>query len=223
MAPARHPQPYAPAIPMLRPNPATFLLCLLAALAPMMPAGAASVRLVGFDELVQSSALVFHGRVVGTRSRWLPGHQGIVTDVEFAVIEVLKGEAPGQLSLSFAGGTVDGVGMRVHGLTQPVAEEEGVYFVEQLDHPQVNPLYGWDQGHYRVRATADGVRRVFANSGAPVLNAAPAASPTRVGLSPGVPLGVTVGTDRVATAALPLADFAASIRAAAGPAIGTSQ
>jgi hypothetical protein len=208
---------------MFRPTTATFLLCLAAALAPMTPAGAASVRLVGFDELVESSALVFHGRVLDTRSRWLPGHQGIVTDVEFDVIEVFKGEAPGRLSLSFAGGTVDGVGMRVHGLTRPVADEEGVYFVEQLDHPQVNPLYGWDQGHYRVRATADGVRRVFANSGAPVLTAAPAASPARVRLSPGVPLGVTVGPDGVADAALPLADFAASIRAAAAPAIGTSR
>lgn len=208
---------------MLRLAKPSFVLLLLASLTLTTPGRTASVRLVGFDELVQSSALVFHGRVTGTRSRLLPGPQGIVTDVEFDVIEVLKGEAPGRLTLNFAGGTVDGVGMRVHGLNRPVEGEEGVYFVEQLVRPQVNPLYGWDQGHYRVRADADGVRRVFASSGAPVLSASPAASPARVRLSAGVPLGVTVGTEGAVAQALPLADFAASIRAAAAPAVETSQ
>jgi hypothetical protein len=208
---------------MVKPTTASFVLFLLVSLTLTTPARAASVRLVGFDELVRSSALVFHGRVTGTRSRLLPGHQGIVTDVEFTVIEVFKGEPVARLSLSFAGGAVDGVGMHVHGLDRPVEGEEGVYFVEQLDRPQVNPLYGWDQGRYRVRANADGVPRVFASSGAPVLSAWPAASPARVRLSPGVPLGVTVGTEDVALKALPLADFGASIRAAAAPAGGAAQ
>ena len=176
-------------------------------------AQAASVRLVGFDELVESSALVFHGVVVAADSRWISDRQGIVTDVEFRIVETYKGGAAGQrLVLSFAGGVVDGRGMEVSGLRQPVVGEEGVYFVEQLAHAQVNPLFGWDQGHYLVRELPDGSSRVFSSLGLPVVSAAPAASPADVRLSEGLPLGVKADAEAPASAALPLSRFAATIR-----------
>ena len=196
---------------MLRFLTASRLACLLVGLTMLAPARSASVRLVGFDELVRSSALVFHGRVLATRSRWLPAAVGIVTDVEFAVLETYAGDAPGRLVLSFAGGELDGVGLRVHGLTMPSPGEEGVFFVERLDRPQVNPLYGWDQGHYRIRRDVDGVPRVFSTRGRPLLRAGSAPSPADVRLSTGLPAGVEAGDD-ADHAGMPLAEFREAIR-----------
>jgi hypothetical protein len=196
---------------MLRSVTAARLACLLVGLSLIAPARSASVRMVGFDELVQSSALVFHGRVLAARSRWLPAEAGIVTDVEFAVIETYAGDAPGRLVLGFAGGEIDGVGMRVHGLTMPSEGEEGVFFVERLDRPQVNPLYGWDQGHYRVRRDGDGVPRVFSTRGRPLLRAGSAPSPAQVRLSQGLPVGVEAGDD-ADHPGMTLAEFADAIR-----------
>ncbi len=176
-------------------------------------AQAASVRLVGFDELVRSSALIFHGVVVASASRELADGRHIVTDVEFEILDVYKGELGARrLTLGFAGGVVDGVGVRVHGLTQPSVGEVGVYFVEQTGRPQVNPLYGWDQGHYLVRRDDGGPDRVFTNRGLAVTAAVPAASPTGVTLCHGVPVGVTVAKAAPADSALSLSAFAATVR-----------
>ena len=93
------------------------LATLLLGMALFTPSQAASVRLVGFDELVGSSQLIFHGVVVASHSRRVATAPGIVTDVEFEVLETYKGRAGGnRVVLQFAGGVVDGRGVQVQGL-----------------------------------------------------------------------------------------------------------
>ena len=177
---------------------------------------AASVRLVGFDELVGSSQLIFHGVVVASTSRRVATAPGIVTDVEFEVLEAYKGKAGGdRIVLQFAGGVVDGRGVQVQGLQLPAAGERGVYFVEQTARPQIHPLYGWDQGHYRVERRANGPARVYTNRGLAVTAARSAPGPTGVRLSEGLPLGITAKPGAGPESALSLAEFAATIRAVA--------
>lgn len=198
-------------------NPAAAVLLMLGAalIGTAGAANAASVRHVGFDELVDTSALIFRGRVEKSGSRASADGRSIVTDVWFEVIDTYKGTAPGgQLRLTFAGGEHNGRGMKIHGLTLPRIGEEGVYFVEQLERPQVNPLFGWEQGHYLVRRDAAGVARIFTADGIAVVTAVRAASPGESRLSQGIPVGVTIDRTAAAGAALGLADFAATIRSA---------
>jgi hypothetical protein len=192
------------------------LAALLLGVALVTAGQAASVRLVGFDELVGSSQLIFHGVVVGSHSRRVAAAPGIVTEVEFEVLETYKGRAGGdRILLQFAGGVVDGRGAQVQGLTLPAAGERGVYFVEQTARPQLHPLYGWDQGHYRVRRAGDGTARVYTNRGVAVTAARSAPSPQEVRLSEGLPVGVSARADAGPESALSLAEFAATIRAVA--------
>jgi hypothetical protein len=199
---------------MNRPYPGAATLILLAIVVGWVGmANAASVRQVGFDELVQTSELIFRGRAVEAQSRASADGRSIVTDVWFDVRETYKGIAPGgRLRLVFAGGEHRGMAMKVHGLRLPTIGEEGVYFVEQLERPQVNPLFGWDQGHYLVRRDAAGVGRVFTSDGIAVVAAARADSPAQVQLSQGIPAGVTIDRTAAAGTALRLADFASTIR-----------
>ncbi len=139
-----------------------------------------------------------------------------MTEVEFEVLETYKGQAGGdRIVLQFAGGVVDGRGVQIQGLTLPAAGERGVYFVEQTARPQIHPLYGWDQGHYRVERQADGPARVYTNRGLAVTAARSAPSPAGVRLSEGLPLGITAKPGAGPETALSLAEFAATIRAVA--------
>lgn len=201
----------------LKPGAAALILIGAAVIGLVGAAHAASVRHVGFDELVQTSALIFRGRAVAAHSRASVDGRSIVTDVWFEVRDTYKGTAPGgRLRLSFAGGEHEGRAMKVHGLTVPQIGEEGVYFVEQLERPQVNPLFGWDQGHYLVRRDPAGVSRVFTSDGIAVVAADRAESPVEIRLSRGIPAGVTIDRAGAAGAALGLADFAATIRSTHG-------
>jgi hypothetical protein len=139
-----------------------------------------------------------------------------VTDVEFEVLETYKGQPAGErVVLQFAGGVVDGRGVQIQGMTLPGAGERGVYFVEQTARAQVHPLYGWDQGHYRVQRTGGGPERVYTNRGIAVTAARSSPSPADVRLSRGLPLGITARAEPGPEGALSLAEFAATIRAVA--------
>jgi hypothetical protein len=176
------------------------LLMLLA-----LPGQAASVLQVTFEDAVKSSELVFEGRVVNTRAA-MEGNV-IRTHVTFEIIGVYKGSyASRTLDLAFLGGTVNGLTMEVSDMQVPDAGEHGVYFVESLTRPQAHPLYGWDQGHFVVRADSSAQDRVFSRSGKPITGfQAAAVKPT--GLSTGVAAGLIAGEAGRATAALSLRDF----------------
>ena len=131
--------------------------CLLALLALGAARGAAgaSVTRTSLGQMLAASELVFEGRVVGHSSRTAPDTRFPQTCARFAVDEVLKGWLPSRhLVLCFAGGTADGLRLRVPGLIQPRVGERGVYFVASLSRPYLNPLYGWDQGHFLIEPDA---------------------------------------------------------------------
>jgi hypothetical protein len=101
--------------PMRRP----FFL-LVAALAMLasaaVPAAASIAEALSLEGLVHTSDHVVVATAVATESRW-DGPDRIVTDVTLAVSERMKGRsrAGDSLVVTFVGGAVDGIGMRVEG------------------------------------------------------------------------------------------------------------
>ena len=77
---------------------------------------------------------------------------GIYTFVKFQVRDVIVGNknVDEQLELRFTGGIVDDIAVDV-GVRIPKDGESGVYFVERVRVGLINPLLGWDQGHFTIR------------------------------------------------------------------------
>jgi len=155
---------------------------------------AASVKSVGTSDLVANSQFVFHGVIT---EKWVaPGSRpgAIFTHMRVAVSDTIKG-APGRQSvvLSFLGGTYQGRTLRVEGLRLPRVGEEGVFFVERLDRAQVHPLYGWDQGRFKVHTDRFGRKTVFTHDMKAVRSVAMARAES--GLSSGRAVGIDVSDD----------------------------
>lgn len=146
------------------------LATLLVILLPIKTA-AATILQVDIDYLLAKSALIFEGEVISRQSQWTADNRAIVTVVEFRVIDIIKGgHNDATLALQFAGGIVGDQGMHVSSMVYPEVGEQGIYFVEDPSRPQVNPLVGWSQGHFRVEKDSDGEERVLTEQGKPVLN-----------------------------------------------------
>ena len=110
----------------------------------------APVEQVTFKKLASSSGFIFEGKVVDVQSRWKDDRSVIHTYVTFRVDDVVKGNVRKALVLRFLGGKVGEIALEVSDSTLPKLGEEGIYFVEQLDEPQINPFYGADQGHFLI-------------------------------------------------------------------------
>jgi hypothetical protein len=138
------------------------LLCLLAT-----PLYASSIKSVSVSEVANNSALIFEGGVSASRVVQQPDSRAIHTLITFEVLDVLKGEyAEPSIELSFLGGSKGEVTMHVTDLNRPGVGERGIYFVENPARSQVNPFYGWDQGHYKLKYHADlGQMAVMTRSG----------------------------------------------------------
>ena len=128
---------------------------------------AASVRHVTLDEMLQQCQFVFEGKVLALEARE-NSQKRIHTYVTFEILDVIKGEYPGDtLTLSFLGGTVGDVTMGVSDMKVPQVGERGIYFVESLERSQVHPLYGWSQGHFLVQPDGTGMDRVMTSNKQP--------------------------------------------------------
>ena len=116
-----------------------------------LPIQAATILRIGTAELVNKSEIVFEGKVIETRSE-MNKQGGIYTFVKFEVRDVIVGNknVDEQLELRFTGGIVDDVALDV-GVRIPKDGESGVYFVERVRVGLINPLLGWDQGHFTIR------------------------------------------------------------------------
>jgi hypothetical protein len=137
-------------------------------LTPKSYLNAASVREVSVDELVQQSQLVFEGTVTGIEAN-ISNKKRIHSYVTFQISEIIKGEYIGDIiTLRFLGGTVGENSMAVSDQRIPQVGEQGIYFVESLERFQVNPLYGWSQGHFILHRDVSGTQRVMTNRGFPV-------------------------------------------------------
>ncbi len=174
-------------------------------------AAATTVMQVDFDTLAKRAAFIFEGRVRRVSTQLDPGTGAIWTTVSFDVLEVVKGRRGQEaVELQFLGGTHGSHVMHVAGMTPPEAGEEGIYFVESLEHRQAHPLYGWSQGHFVVRRDGLGERRVGTWDGGPVVSIDVAAVAENRATPPGVVRGVRVGGNSPAMSAT---DFKRAIRA----------
>lgn len=193
--------------------------CLLA-LASAMPAGASTVLEMSFRDVLEHAELVFEGRVVSIESH--REDDGLIyTNVNFEVHDLLKGDYSGNsLDLRFLGGTVGSERLDVTDLTMPQVGESGIYFVESLYSPQVNPLVGWSQGHFLIEPQAGGALAVLTATHEPVLAVDDVdAAPVIAGLntfSKGVAKGVVVQeslTVQAVSRPLSVDEFKDSVRA----------
>lgn len=131
-------------------------------------AQATSIRQLSFDQVAEQAQLVFEGEVVAVEARWNADQSHIQTVVTFRVAEVLKGtHSQKSLTLSFVGGTVANTTEKFDGLIYPEFGEHGIYFVENISQPQLNPLVGWSQGHYKIRRH-QGADRMLTASDQPI-------------------------------------------------------
>jgi len=137
-------------------------------LMPISFGHASSVREVSMNEMLQQSQFVFEGMVTATEARE-NSQKRIHTYVTFEITDIIKGEYRSNIiTLRFLGGTVNDVTMVVSDMRLPQKGEHGIYFVESLERFQVNPLYGWSQGHFIVEPDGTGNQRVMTNRRLPV-------------------------------------------------------
>lgn len=125
---------------------------------------ASTILAVSFESIVKNSEIIFEGQVVAQETRRSKLDGAPFTYSTFQVLDVIKGSVPegGEITLGFAGGTINGMTLEVHDLRMPVLNEKGIYFVESMDKELTNPLYGWQQGHYLViKDTVTGVEKVM--------------------------------------------------------------
>lgn len=128
-----------------------WLCCLILFMLPVA-ASASSVMRMALADIQGGAALVFEGRVIGTRIEHQSWARAIHTWVKFEVLDVIKGQYDQPtLELSFLGGTAGQYAVKVSDMQIPKLGEHGIYFVEDINRPMVNPLYGWDQGHFLIQ------------------------------------------------------------------------
>jgi hypothetical protein len=153
---------------------------------------ATTIRSVSLDEMIQGAAFVFEGTTAAT----------IETCAWFEIRDILKGpDLVGPLELCFAGGVKDSMRRHIQRMIYPAVGEIGVYFVTSLDEKHVHPLYGWNQGYFRVRqtGTAEGGAEVHTADGEAVVDVESRTEIERGGLSTGVARGMVTRGSRAAS------------------------
>ena len=187
---------------------------------PIAYLNAASVRAVSIDELIQQSQLVFEGTVTGIDAKE-NNQKRIHTYVTFTISDVIKGEyADNVITLRFLGGTVGDNSMLVSDQKIPQVGEKGIYFVESLDRFQVNPLYGWSQGHFILERDLSGTHKVMTNRGLPVRGVTDTKQTNKIApdgensppLSNGVTSSIIVDTEKNVEHGMRADDFKAILR-----------
>lgn len=171
-------------------------------------AQAATVRSFSMQELVDRSAVVFEGKVIGTRVVQGASPKEVRTLVTFEVLDSIKGASGQTVELSFFGGEINGRGVKVSDLYVPAFAERGVYFVERTDGKQLNPLYGWEQGHFVVGTDS----KVSTRSGKPVFAAERDGAVPPSSISDGVARGVVTQPLAVQSQPLDVSQFKAEVR-----------
>jgi len=173
---------------------------------------ATTVLRLPFEEVCDQAELIFEGRVVDVSPRMDEEGRYIWTHVEIEVLEAIKGRHDAnQIELKFAGGSLNGLTLDVGEMHVPQVGEHGIYFVDSLSRQLVHPLVGWDQGHYRVERTPDGVRRMMTANGSFIQSILPQQIAGQE-FSTGIPYGVAVIEADARLHAMPIADFKSTVR-----------
>ena len=108
-----------------------------------------TVRQQSIAEIANGAALIFQGSVVSIQA--IHENKRIYTLINFEISEVISGDyAQSRIQLRYLGGQIGDQALRVSEMELPPMGEQGIYFVESLEHPGVHPLMGWGQGHFKI-------------------------------------------------------------------------
>jgi len=121
--------------------------------------------------IVQQADIIADVTVTNSNPYWVSpgGPRAIHTRVTFQVNRTIKGPASSTLVLSFLGGEVNGVGLKITGMPQFSVGERYILFSYSPDKNMVSPVLGFDQGALRViHDTESNVDRVYRYWGEPV-------------------------------------------------------
>jgi hypothetical protein len=120
-----------------------------------------------FGQLVAEAEQLFIGTVMETQSRKLP-NGGIVTDITFGELRVLKGAAAEPIMLEVLGGTVGDETLELPGI--PIFQVGVRYLVfSKGSGTTIFPVVGGDQGMFQVvRDPATGAEMVLNANGKPI-------------------------------------------------------
>jgi hypothetical protein len=136
------------------------------------PAGAATLRRAGLEELVQVNQQVVVGEVLDVHSYWNADNTFILSDVRIEVAEVLKGQAGPVMTITVMGGTVGDLTTLIVGGPELVPGRSYVLFVGPGDLPGaagVPTLRDLTQAVFDVRLEAGGVRARSQAAGLPLV------------------------------------------------------
>lgn len=134
----------------MKSHPALWIAFAMSAL----PAAATTMWKSDVTELARSSASVVRGTVQNIQSHWTGDHMRIVTDVDIAVTETLKGEPARTVRVTQPGGQVGHLGQSVEGIAAFAQGEDVVVFLTPAGSRQF-ALSGMAQGKYSISRAAD--------------------------------------------------------------------
>jgi hypothetical protein len=143
---------------------------------------AAQAPRLGFEELVNGSQFIVHGRVMRSWPAWDARHAYIWTHHEIEVYDPIRG-AGSRITVSEPGGELDGIGQRFGGALPYAPGERVLLFLERTPIGYLRAV-GGGQGKFTVGR--DG--RARANLAGMELVAMP-------GARPGTPLSTVDGLD----------------------------
>jgi hypothetical protein len=124
------------------------LLRLALVLLAVAPAQGTTIIRGTFSEIVAEAEIAFEGVVIEVKSREIPPDL-IVTDVRFNVVRAIKGDPSGQVTLTFAGGTV---GNRTVDFSDMPAFAPGQrdIILAAPGRREISPLVRFAQGRFRI-------------------------------------------------------------------------
>jgi hypothetical protein len=124
------------------------------------PAAALSQKL-SFTQIVQHGNSVLVGNVISSSTRWGEGKKMIWTDYEVFVEEVWKGSQGRVVTLSFAGGTVEGRSILVSHVPRLEIGATYVFSLNDLKRLYSSPVVGAEQGLFREVTDSATGRRIL--------------------------------------------------------------
>ena len=140
------------------------LRCAVAILAAWLsladPAHAMSVVPLYLDEMIDTAAVAFEGRVVANRTERDPATNLVVTYTTFEVRDVLKGSVGARHEIKQVGGAMPdgGVEYRVQGVPRFEPGSDYVVFLAGVSSQGFSSPIGLSQGRFGIRTEMQGRR-----------------------------------------------------------------
>lgn len=136
-----------------------FLAAIALAFAFCGPAGAASVRPLALDEIIDGAAVSFEGTCVENRTE-RDANGFIVTYTTFAVKEALKGEVGATHTIKQIGGVLasEGIAYKVDGVPSFAVGNDYVLFLHGVSKIGFSSPVGLGQGRFMIHRDESGAK-----------------------------------------------------------------